>query len=98
MTPQGTIPVQPVPSQTLNVTLSGQAVTLNIQSRSGVLYMDVISNGAAVLYGVACRNNSFVVINSYFGFIGDFQFQDTQGTDDPVYGGLGGRYVLVYFA
>jgi hypothetical protein len=37
-----------------------------------------------------------MVRETYLGFIGDLSFTDTQGTSDPVYTGLGSRFVLLY--
>jgi hypothetical protein len=91
------IPLNAAPSQTLTVPLSGQPVQLNITQRSTGLFMDVILNGTMILSQVACLNANLIVRNTYFGFVGDFAFYDTQGLTDPVYAGLGSRYILVYF-
>jgi hypothetical protein len=128
------IPLQAVPSQTLNVTLGGQSCTLNVYQKgikgvaapllteSGLilltesgqeifatppayvlghaLYLDLFLNGALLLSGVICRNGTAIVRNTYFGFVGDLAFYDTQGSTDPVFTGLGngGRYILAYLS
>jgi hypothetical protein len=128
------IPLQAVPSQTINTTLSGQSCTLNIYQKGipGVaaplltesgfvllteggqelfaspptyvldqaLYLDLTLNGALLLSGVLCRNATAIVRNTYFGFVGDLAFYDTQGSTDPVFTGLGngGRYILAYLS
>lgn len=58
--------------------------------------MDLYVNGSLLCGGVACLNKTFIVLNLYLGFIGDFSFLDTQGDTDPVYTGLGSRYLLFY--
>lgn len=44
-----------------------------------------------------CRDRQRLLVDAqYHEFGGDFMFVDTQGADDPVWSGLGSRYVLVY--
>ena len=90
------VPVQSIPNQTLQTTLGGQAVQLNIYQQSYGLFMDVAANGILIIAGVVCENLNRVVRDSYLGFVGDFVWMDTQGTSDPVYTGIGTRYVLLY--
>ncbi len=91
-----TIPLNAVPSQTLNITLANQAVKLNIYTLATGLYMDVLLAGTVICSGVICLNYNKIIRAAYTGFIGDFMFYDTQGTDDPTYDGLGSRYQLIY--
>jgi hypothetical protein len=67
------------------------------------LYMDVTVGTSeenptgAVANTRICLNETRVLLDcQYQGFEGDFAFVDTQGSDDPVYTGLGSRFVLVY--
>ncbi len=90
------IPVQNVPSQTLQVNLAGQSTQLNIYTLDSGLYMDVLVNGAVIISGVICQNWNRIVRNSYLGFVGDLAWNDNQGTRDPVYPGLGARFTLWY--
>ena len=46
--------------------------------------------------GVLARNATFMVMTAYLGFVGELFFLDTQGSNDPVYTGLGSRYLLLY--
>ena len=39
-----------------------------------------------------------IVRDLYLGFVGDFIWFDTQGSSDPIYMGLGSRFILVYLA
>lgn len=95
MEPQ-VIPLNAVPSQTLSVTLAGQAFTLNVYQKSTGLFMDVYINDALIAGGVLGLNGVRIVRDAYLGVIGDFAFVDTQGSDDPTYTGLGSRWLLVY--
>lgn len=59
--------------------------------------MDLSVNELPIVQGVLCLNNCLIVREPYLGFVGDLSFVDTQGTNDPDYTGLGGRYQLQYF-
>lgn len=101
LVPSQIVPLQPVPSQTLTTTLGGQSCTINVYTK-GIetphLYLDLSVSGVLVLSGVICRNATAIVRNTYFGFVGDLAFYDTQGSTDPAYSALGSRYVLAYLA
>ena len=49
-----------------------------------------------IIAGVLCQNLNRIVRSLYLGFSGDFIWLDTQGTTDPIFTGLGSRYILVY--
>jgi hypothetical protein len=93
-----TISVQALPNQTLNVQLGSQAVTLNIYQQMFQLAMDVVSGGDLVASCIPCLNLNRIVRYAYLGFSGDFVWFDTQGTDDPVYTGVGARWQLLYLS
>jgi hypothetical protein len=90
------IPLLSVPSQTLQVVLNNQSVTLNIYQRFFGLFMDVYSSTDLIIAGVVCQNANYIVRSLYLGFSGDFSFLDSQGANDPYYTGLGTRYQLFY--
>lgn len=90
------IPLVAAPSQSLTVTLAGQRVRLQVYQKAFGLFIDVYANDVLVIGGVAARNLVRVVRSAYLGFIGDFYFGDTQGTDDPAYTQLGTRFLLYY--
>ena len=92
------IPIQPVPSQTLTVVLSSQQTQIDIRQQSTGLYVDLYVNNALIIGGVIAQNANRIVRDAYLGFVGDIAFLDTQGREDPVFDGLGSRYVLAYFA
>lgn len=93
------IPLQSIPNQTLTILLGGQLAKLSIYTLlDGNLYMDVLVNDAAVITGVICMNENLIVRDIYLGFIGDLAFVDTQGSNNPVYTGLGVRYQLAYLS
>lgn len=90
------VPLQPIKSQTLQVSLGQQACTLNVYQQAYGLYIDVLVGTKAIVQGIIALNYNLIIRNSYFGFIGDFVFYDTQASSDPVYTGLGTRWFLAY--
>lgn len=90
------VPVQRLPNQTLQVQLAAQACTLNVYQLAYGLFVDVYVNDVLIIAGVIAENLNRIVRSVYLGFAGDFMFVDTQGSQNPVYTGLGARYVLVY--
>jgi hypothetical protein len=94
------IPLTSKPSQTLTTTLGGQQCALNIYQKPSGLYMDVVSPAIldGGLYGVLCENLNRIVRSAYLGFAGDLVFSDLQGTEDPVFTGLGTRFILAYLS
>jgi len=95
------VPLKVVPSQTMQILLGGQSCDLNIYQTDYGLFMDVAVSNQDIVNGVICQNLNRIVRALYLGFSGDFVFQDTQATDplsgdDPVYTGLGSRFLLFY--
>jgi hypothetical protein len=90
------VPVLAVPSQTLTITLGGQACTIAIYQKSTGLFLDLAVSNTPIISGVLCLHTVLIVRDAYLGFIGDLAFLDQQAADDPVYTGLGSRWVLGY--
>lgn len=90
------IPVNPVPAQQLNVTLNGQNCTIKVYQKSTGMFLDLYVSNALIIGGVICQSANRIVRSSYLGFLGDLAFFDTQGDEDPIYTGLGSRWVLNY--
>lgn len=90
------IPLAAVAAQTLKVVLGQQNCVLNVYQKSTGIYLDVTLEGEVILTGVLARDRVRCIRQAYLGFVGDLAFMDTQGTDDPLYSGLGSRWVLMY--
>lgn len=92
------IPLAPVASQTLNVTLNGQQCQIDVFQTAFGLYLDLYVGGSdePTVAGVLCENLNRLVRSAYLGFVGDLLFYDTQGKDDPFASGLGSRFQLAY--
>jgi hypothetical protein len=91
-----TIPLQPVPSQTLAVLLAGQNCKLAVYQKTTGLYIDLSINDVPVVTAVICRDRARIVRQPYRGFVGELSFSDLLGTSDPDYTQLGSRFALVY--
>lgn len=91
------VPLNSIPSQTLNISLGGQTCLINVYQKFWGLFCDVLVNDAPIIQGVLCLNANYIVRSLYLGFIGDLAFFDNQGSSDPNYTALGDRYNLIYF-
>lgn len=92
------VPTKAIPSQVLSVTLGGQSCVIALYQKTTGLFLDLSVAGSPTVQGVLCRDRVRLVRQAYLGFIGDLTFIDTQGASDPVYTGLGARYLLGYLS
>ena len=90
------IPLQPIPSQQLQVTLGGQKCAISVYVKTQCMFFDLAVNGTQVAYAVQCKNLVSLVPTSYLGFSGWLTLVDTQGSSDPIYTGLGSRWIMLY--
>lgn len=90
------VPLQPTASQTVNILLGNQNCQITVSQKGDHLFCDLAVNNAAIINGVICENRNRIVRSAYLGFVGDLAFNDSQGTDDPIYTGLGTRFFLLY--
>ncbi len=94
---QQSVPIQPVPAQTFEVTLGNQDCTITLTQRSTGLFIDLAVAGNPVLSGTYCNDRVSLVRRAYLGFVGWLYFVDTSNAGvDPTYDGLGSRYLLIY--
>lgn len=89
-----TIPLSDTPSQKLTVNLGGQTVDIALTMRLGNIYADVRANGVDVVNSRICLNQEPIIKEAFRPFIGELYFEDLQGNDNPIYGGLGRRFIL----
>ncbi len=81
------IPLQAIPNQSVSYVMNGTEYTVEVETRLDSLYISVFQAGQYVLYNRALRSYAPV------GF--GLQLADTLGEDDPVYTGLGDRWLLM---
>lgn len=93
------IPLDAVPSQSVAVTLAGQAVVITIatlEDTDSRQYFSLSLNGTTICQSVLMVNASPIVRAAYTGLIGDFAVIDTQGDAAPTWQGWGTRWYLVF--
>jgi hypothetical protein len=91
------VPLAAVASQTLSIGLDGQAAQIAVYTLSTGLYFDLLEDGVPIVTTRIARDKTRLLLDAgYRGFIGDFCFVDTQGSNDPTFDGLGTRYQLIY--
>lgn len=90
------IALRAVANQTLITPVGSQNCRVNIYQKNTGLFMDVLLNEEPIALSRICQNLNRIVRDLYLGFAGDFMFLDTQGSDDPLYTGLGDRWQLMY--
>lgn len=90
------IPLTAVASQRLSVLLAKQNCQIAVYQKSNALYLDLSINNAPIIQCNVCKDRVAMAAEPYLGFVGSLTFVDTLGLDDPVYSGLGSRYLLVY--
>lgn len=81
-----TIPLQPIPNQSVSYSLNGASYTIDVETRRERLYITVWNEEGRVL------SNRALLSYAPVGF--GLQLVDTLGTEDPVYTGLGSRWLL----
>lgn len=84
------IPLDAVPNQSLTVVLGLKTWTITLESRLGDIYISLsnTTDGNVILNRI-CRDRVAVE--------GNFFFYDVDGIENPVFTGLGGRFVLVWW-
>lgn len=92
------VPLQPVPNQTVTITLNNQVCQINVYQKQQGLFLDLFVNNILIIGGVICQNLNRIVRSLYLGFKGDLAFIDNMGSTDPYYTGIGQRYSLSYIS
>lgn len=105
------VPLSPSPNSTQQIVLGGQNCSIELRTLDGYGNSDTVGfeetvrylaftldvSGVSITRSQNCLDRKRLLLNrQYLGFVGDFMFIDTQGTDDPQYLGLGTRWLLIY--
>lgn len=94
------IPIVAIPNQSLNVVLSNQNCTINLQTRNNKVFMDLFLNNVNIIYG---RKLSITPVLPYdymqSEFIGNFFLLNDDGNViiDPDYRLFGVSQSLIYY-
>lgn len=81
------VPLNPVPNQRVSFPVNGATHVVEINTLLGEMFISVWRGGASVLRNRALR--SFAPVG--YGLV----LVDTEGLADPVYTGLGNRWLLL---
>ena len=83
------VPLAQVPNQFFTTSLNGITWSITLETRLNNLYITLSNNnGGLVLANRICLNRTYLG----HGFV----FVDIDGNSDPVYTGLGTRYLLIW--
>jgi len=90
------LPLQVSSNQQLRATLSNQQCIIELNDTQFGLFFSLNVGGVNIVNSVLSYNKTLLIAAVYTGFIGNFMFNDTQGTSDPTWQGLGTQYELLY--
>jgi hypothetical protein len=92
------IPVQATPQQAFSVVLDELNVAIVIRTTQTGMYVDITADGVPLVTGRKAQDRTNLATSARFrGFPGlQLYFVDLQGDTNPVWSGLGERYVLLY--
>lgn len=91
-----TIPIQPIPSQSISVLIEDQSFVFQTRELEGRQYASISLNGDVMCENVLLVNRSYIARCAYKGMQGDFFVLDTQGDEAPNYTGWGSRWLLAF--
>lgn len=91
-----TVPLKPIPSQSLMITLNGQQCKIKVYSKSGEVFMDLTVNEVVMFTGILCLNGISILPNDSFNFVGDLYFENSTSTENPDYTLFGDTWFLQY--
>lgn len=90
------IAIQAVPAQTVSVVLGSQNVQIALNQKPQGIFVDINVDSIDVSLAVIALDSVPLNSRGYASFSGNLFLVDTEGSDDPVYTGLGDRWRLVY--
>jgi hypothetical protein len=90
------VPLQAVPNQQVQTVLDGQNCSITVYQKPQGLFVDLSVGGVVCSTGILALNGTPLCPFGYASFVGYLIFIDTQGSSDPTYDGLAGRYQMIY--
>lgn len=91
-----TIPIKPLPSQSIATMIGEQSFVLQTRELAGRQYISISRDGELICSSVLLVNRSYIARCGYKGMAGDFFVIDTQGDAPPIYTGWGTRWLLAF--
>lgn len=90
------VPLDPLPSQSVNIVLAGQPCTIELRELGYRQYLSLSKDGTPICRNVLLQNRTAIVRAKYAGFVGELAVVDTQGDEPPAYSGWGTRWLLLF--
>lgn len=90
------IPIDKLPNQSFDIELEEKRCRFDFITKGVFLYMNLVIDEVEKLNGIICLNNVDLIQYKDIDFNGRLYFLDTQGDLDPIYYGLGTRWLLFY--
>lgn len=90
------IPINPIPSQKLTTSLEGKTVSIYLYLLANGLFSNIDIDGINIMSGVMVLNKAPLISRTYMGLNGNLMIVDSLGSDNPFFGLLGSRFILVY--
>lgn len=90
------IPIEAIPNQKFIVVLGEKECRIELLSRGLNIFMNLTVEDKVIFQGLICLNGVNLLSQDYYPIKGSLYFEDTQGKLDPLYFGLGSRWVLNY--
>jgi len=90
------IPTNPVPSQSISISLGGQQCLITLRQLLNRQYLSLSVNGVDICDNALIQYNTAIVRMAYTGFVGDIYCIDYNGESPPNYTGWGTMWDLFY--
>ena len=90
-----TIPIEKQPNQRFTVRINDKNVQIELITRGLFMYANISVENEPLFSGVICLNGVNIIRYPNKKLNCKIFFKDTQGEEDPVWLGLGDRWVLI---
>ncbi len=92
------IELQPIATQTLEITINSQRYSLRIVEIGGNMAADVLLNDVSIVRGVRLVANNLVILYPHLRGVGGDFMMSTQDDEIPYYTSFGLTQFLIYLA
>ena len=90
------IPLKPIPSQSLTISLNGQQCYIKVFSKNDEVFIDLTVNEIIICQGILCTKNVIILPNDSFSFTGILYFTSQENSENPDYTTFGDKWFLQY--
>lgn len=90
------ISIDKLPNQSFDVEIDDKRCHFEFITKAFFMYVNISIDEVEKLNGIMCLNKVDMIKYKDAGLEGKLYFEDTQGNLDPIYYGLGSRWILIY--